>query len=32
MNEKILKVAEIITWILGFIAVGLLIWEIFRTL
>ena len=32
MKKKILEKIQIIVWILGFIAVGLLIWGIIRVL
>jgi len=32
MKKRVLEIVQIITWILGFVAVGLLIWGIFRTL
>jgi len=32
MKKKVLEIIQIIVWILGFIAVGLLIWGIIRAL
>lgn len=31
-KKRILKIAQIITWILGFLAIGLLIWQIIKLL
>jgi len=32
MKKRFWEIIQIIVWILGFIAVGLLVWEIIRTL
>jgi hypothetical protein len=29
-KKRVLEIAEIITWILGFVAIGLLVWGIIR--